>query len=170
MSRWRQGAVPAGALNWLRETGSLTRRLKARFPHEFAVDVVGQGWAKPFASDSLCLGLRHGQRAFVREVRLTSADGVLICARTTIPPRTLHGLKRLARVGSRSLGEVIFSYPDLHRTGLDAAAIDRASLTPMVQAAMGQSNRIWGRRNTYTIAGRPFLVSEFFLPLVTECS
>ena len=159
--------TPAEA-NWLNEVGSLTRRLKANFPQQFRVQVLGQSWCQPFQEDARSLGLRHGRRAMIREVQLISRDQVLICARTTIPPKTLHGLKRLARVGSRSLGEVIFSYPDLQRTGLDLALIHRDSAMPLLQRAMGDTDRIWGRRNTYRIAGRPFLVSEFFLPCVTE--
>lgn len=168
IQQWTGLAMPDAARAWLTEPGSLTARLKAAFPDGFRVQVLGQRWAVPFPADARRLGLRRGRRALIREVQLVCSEGVLICARTTIPPRTLHGLKRLARVGSRSLGEVIFSYPDLRRVGLDVARIEPTSMQALVQSELGQSDVLWGRRNAYDIAGRTFLVSEYFYPRVID--
>jgi len=165
-AQWRQGEIPPEVLDWLEESGSLTHRLKQSFATGFRVHVLGQAWDRPFAQDAMALNMALHRRSFVREVQLRNEQGVLICARTTIPSRTLKGLNRLARLGNRALGEVIFSYPDLCRTQLDLVRLAPSQLSPLVKDHLGQVRYIWGRRNTYTIAGRPFLVCEFFLPSV----
>ncbi len=85
-----------------------------------------------------------------------------------MPKKVAHDLQELTHLGSKPLGEVIFSYPDLQRVGLDFANIQVSQLSPFIQAMLIGQSHIWARRNTYQINKRSFVVSEFFLPLMFE--
>ena len=101
---------------------------------------------------------------------LLHADGKpLILARTIIPAKTIKVAKsNLAHLGSRPLGEVIFSYPKLERIEMDVTLIDPPTWTQPAIAEGHIDQPIWGRRTVYAIAQRQMLVSEFFLPGVLE--
>ena len=75
-------------------------------------------------------------------------------------------LQRLAHLGARPLGGMLFADPGLRRgtvqlariragQALHAAATSRLRQTPV---------EIWGRRSVFRVAGNPLLVSEIFLP------
>jgi len=89
----------------------------------------------------------------------------LLLARTIIPEETIKVAHRnLSHLGTRPLGEVIFSYPDLERMSMDLALIPAGSWTPQTLQKANINQSIWGRRTVYAIHKRPMLVSEFFLP------
>ena len=104
------------------------------------------------------------QVSFIREVSLKVAGKPCVLARTTVLLSSLHSLQKLTHLGSKPLGEVIFSYYDLQRIHLDIAKIKRSEVSASVAALMGDSAFLWARRNTYVIAGEPLLVCEFFIP------
>jgi len=154
--------------DWLSEPGSLTQRIKQTFSGEFAVLLQEQGQSKVFSRDSSQLGLEQTDEAFVREVLLTVSGQIMVFARTTVPNSAQNALESLTNLGSKPLGEVIFSYPDLKRPDLHFGKIPRSSLSANAAQLLGQERYLWARRNTYKIAGQVFLVSEFFLPIVFE--
>lgn len=89
----------------------------------------------------------------------------LLLARTIIPDETIKVAHRnLAHLGTRPLGEVIFSYPDLERISMDFTLVSPSHWTTQVQQKANIEQPIWGRRTIYAIQNRPMLVSEFFLP------
>jgi chorismate--pyruvate lyase len=89
----------------------------------------------------------------------------LLLARTIIPEETIKVAHRnLAHLGTRPLGEVIFSYPDLERVTMDLTLITPVTWTENAQKKANIIQPIWGRRTVYAIQKRPMLVSEFFLP------
>ena len=94
-------------------------------------------------------------------------DKPLILARTIIPAATIKAAKNnLSHLGTRPLGEIIFSYPKLERVTMDITLINPSTWTQSALAEAAINQPIWGRRTVYAIAHKQMLVSEFFLPEV----
>ncbi len=128
--RWREGrqlsrATPTASLrDWLLHTGSLTRRVQQACAGRFRVRVEMQGWARPRLDEYRALGLRWGRIAFIREVHLLCDEQPWVFARTIIPVSTLRGReRRLAHLGSRPLGAVLFADPHMQRGPVEVACI-----------------------------------------------
>lgn len=173
--RWRTGkqlsrTAPTAALrDWLLDTGSLTRRVQQACGGRFRVQVEMQGWARPRLDEYRALGLRIGRIALIREVHLLCDERPWVFARTVIPVTTLRGRqRRLAHLGSRPLGAVLFADPHMQRGPVQVARIARGSalFTAAVQGLQRRPEEVWGRRSVFRLGGKPLLVSEFFLPAV----
>ncbi len=123
-------------------------------------------------NERLLLSLRHGTAGFVRQVRLVCRNEPCVFARTVIPNATLSGARRrLARLGNKPLGAVLFADPGMRRGALQLARISPgeglfAAATRGLQPAPLE---IWGRRSVFYLKGNPLLVSEIFLPGIRPC-
>lgn len=160
--------IPSVVENWLFEPGSLTRRLRNLCGTEFRVRLLKQVWQKPFLSESRQLELSAYRFALTREVALCCGETPLICARTIIPTQTLRGAqRRLSNLGTRPLGEVLFSSPKLERNGFELARISPVTWNRKCSFEH-PSESVWGRRTVYSIGGHELLVGEFFLPALLE--
>lgn len=125
---------------------------------------MGQSWLRPFYGESLLLHIPSRRYALVREVLLCNGDQPLIMARSIMPPDVLKGVgARLAQLGTRPLGEILFSYRGLRRDQLDYARFAAVDWRPEVARFVG-GDEAWGRRSLYRVAGGHVLVCEFFLP------
>lgn len=129
--------------------------------------MMEQGWGRVLHSEGALLGMRRGEIALIREVELL-VDGVAwVFARTVIPASSLKGpAKRLAMLGTKPLGEVLFADPSTHRVVMEIA-----SLRPrhnLYKKAIGnlprQPEQLWGRRTLFELSGTQLLVNELFLP------
>lgn len=117
--------------------------------------------------------LEWQRMALVREVFLECDGTPWVFARTVVPPRTLRGpARRLAHLGERSLGAVLFADPRVTR-----GEVELARLTPgerlhgRVREHAGRDpGEVWARRSRFDIRGRPLLVTEVFLPALLERS
>jgi chorismate--pyruvate lyase len=132
------------------------------------VQLESQGKSKPFLADSRCLQQRVYHHALIREVLLKVGEQAVVFARTTLPNKVAHDLQELTHLGTKPLGEVIFSYADLRRVRLDFAKVATNQLSPLMQRKLVGQRYIWARRNTYQINKRTFIVSEFFLPALFQ--
>lgn len=113
------------------------------------------------------LGMRHGERAVIRQVHLLCGNRPWIYARTIIPATSMRGkLQRLAHLGTRPLGAMLFADPGMQRGVVELANItSREALFRDATCHMHeQPGDIWGRRSVFRIAHKPLLVSEIFLP------
>lgn len=148
--------------SWLTESGSLTARLQA-LAGPIRVQVLYQDWGRPFLSEAFRLQVPRGERVWIREVALEAAGRQLLLARTVAPAATLTGTGvRFTRLGTRPLGEWLFSRSDVKRMSMDWTCLD-----PARRLAFPTQRPYWGRRTLYLIGpGLPLLVSEFFLPAV----
>jgi chorismate--pyruvate lyase len=161
--------LPENVQSWTYEPGSLTQRLRDYYGNAIGVKVLLQQWSTPFLSERRLLKLRENRYSLIREVLLHADGKPLILARTIIPAKTIKVAKsNLAHLGSRPLGEVIFSYPKLERIEMDVTLIDQPTWTPSAIAEANIDQPVWGRRTVYAIAHRQMLVSEFFLPGVLD--
>jgi chorismate--pyruvate lyase len=175
--RWRaargaaRAAIPAKFRPWLLDEASLTQRLQACCDAGFRIERIAQGWMRPLPGEARALGMRPGTAALVREVRLLCGNVPWVVARTVIPRATLTGRhRRLARLGNRSLGAVLFADPSMKRGALEIARLERGeALHALVTRGLAKApGELWGRRSQFRLAGKPLLVCEFFLPAIPE--
>jgi chorismate lyase len=163
--RGSQHHLPEVVQSWAYEAGSLTQRLRDYYGNAIAVSILFHQLRTPFISERRQLQLPPHRYGLTREVILHTNGKPLLLARTIIPEETIKVAHRnLAHLGTRPLGEVIFSYPDLERITMDLALIEPTNWTEQAQRKAKIDQPIWGRRTVYALQKRPMLVSEFFLP------
>ena len=160
-------ALPPTLQSWLHEKTSLTQRLRDEWG-VVSVQVLFECWQVPFLLERKRLQLPENRLCLVREVVLFSGNTPLILARTIIPRATLmvtHG--NLAKLGTRPLGEILFSSRSLERQWLGVSHLlpDNWKLS---QSPVLVDQPLWGRLTRYSIKKQPMLVSEFFLPSLVE--
>ncbi|MEW5756743.1 MAG: chorismate lyase [Pseudomonadota bacterium] len=163
--------IPRGLRGWLFDESSLTKRLRRRCPQSFRVRVMSQRRERPLPDEAACLGMRAGEHGLVRQVCLQCGLQPLVYARTVIPFPTLRGpVKRLAHLGSRPLGEVLFADKSMRRGPVQVARLLAAHAVYREAAAAGAGapEELWGRRSLFYLGGKPLLVSEIFLPALEE--
>jgi len=157
--------LPAQVKSWIYESGSLTQRLRNQFPGQVRVKILFHQWKPAFPGECALLRLDHHRYQLVREVLLFANNTPLILARTILPEKTIKIAKRnLSHLGTRPLGEVIFSYPSLERGQLQMSSVATKYWSSALQTQLDLPDNIWGRRTIYRIQKHPLLVSEFFLP------
>ena len=131
------------------------------------MQVLSQVRDTPRLDEAQVLGMQPREMAIVRQVRLLCDGNPWVYARTVIPVTSLRGkLQRLAGLGTRPLGGVLFADPGMRR-----GIVELAELLPghaVYAAATGHMRQrpaaIWGRRSVFRMSGKPLLVSEIFLP------
>lgn len=152
---------------WLQEPGSLTRRCQ-RLCQDFRVQLLRQARA----ADCIAPGQTRARQTWVREV-LLCCDGVpVIFAHTTLSTVNRGRLNRwLARLGSRSLGSLLFAHPGFRRGPIEFCRLDgRDPLYRALAAAWPAGTplppSLWARRSTHALAGQRVCVCEVFLPAI----
>lgn len=155
-------SIQASLYPWLFDASSLTARLIALHGSDFSVRVLSQQWQKLSAEESTAMALNHAHSALVRQVLLCAADKPLVYARTVIPATTIQGAqRRYASMGNRPLGAMLFADRTMRREAVQVAML------PENHAAHKYAETdksVWGRRSVFRVAGKPILVSEYFLP------
>lgn len=174
-AEWRRhwlASIPVGFHAWLRDEGSLTRRVQLACGHgSFRVRLLHQGWAKPLYSEGKVLGIRRGGATLIREVELLCDLRPWVFARTVIPATSLKGsARRLTQLGEKPLGAVLFSDPKVRR-GITQIArlLPRHPLYAAATVHLAvKPKELWGRRTLFYLSGRPILVNEIFLPDIPQ--
>ena len=150
--------------SWLTEPDSLTARCQ-RACRLFRVRLLRYGKGRPLADEAT------GRRlAWVREVVL-ECDGVpVIFAHTTLPADRRGRLSRwMGRLGSRSLGSLLFSHPGFCRGAIEYQRLDaRHPLYRAATAACKAEGELWARRSLHRLGGQAVLVTEVFLPAIAR--
>jgi chorismate--pyruvate lyase len=167
---WKASPSVAGAPKklqpWLADPGSLTARIKANC-REFHVQVIREGYARPFADEYGLIGLPADRYAWVREVLLHADNNPVVYAHSLLAPQDLACTWHMARaIGSRPLGAALFADPRIRRGPLQVARLSMDHpLHRHAVAAIGHAlPLLWARRSRFTRMSRPLLVSEVFLP------
>lgn len=163
--------LAADIADWLFDRTSLTKRLQD-LCSRFSIKVLDQGWDTPMLNEARALGISTSRNALIRQVHLLCDDQPWVYARTVIPAKTLIGCqRRLASLGTKSLGAVLFADKSMRREEIHIARI-----TPGQQiyvAALAhvphETTPIWGRRSVFRLHRHPLLVSEVFLPKISYC-
>ncbi len=164
-------AIPAKLKDWLCEERSLTRRLRLHCRQPFALEVISQRWERPLHDECEILGLRLGNLALVRQVRLLCGNRPLVFARSVIPSQTLRGApRRLSRLGSRPLADLLFTHRSVRRGEMQFAVLRPGHVLHelTLQALQTGGGSLWGRRSLFCFRHKPLLVSEMFAPAIVD--
>lgn len=152
----------------LSDRGSLTRRLQTRYA-DFRVELLAHGLDRPFCDETDALHMRRATRAYVRNVLLIGDGQARVFAHSVLPRAGLRGgWNGISRLGSKPLGEALFSNPRIRRLGLTLRRIDARH--PLYRAARSHTGitarYLWARRSVFCLNGYPLMVSEVFLPAI----
>lgn len=150
--------------DWLFDQDSLTRRLTGLSAGHFSVLPLLQGWQVLRADECASLQVPVGSQGWVREVFLRGAEQPWVFARSVAARSALEGSGfDLGKLGSRSLGELLFSDRAFQRGELQVCRYPAAWLPAAVR-----EERLWGRRSCFRRDGLGVLVAEVFLPAFWE--
>lgn len=166
-ARTPERSPPPALLPWIEDPGSLTERMRKVCGSDFRLELLRQQHARPLKSEVLALALPSRRYALVREVLLCRRGTPWIFARSVLPLPTLRGAnRRIARLGVRPLGDVLFSSSDLYRGEIKISPLDvHPSLFGICANALGREPAgSWLRQSLFRINKEPLLVSEVFLP------
>lgn len=155
--------------DWLCEPDSLTARLRRR--GVFRIVVLRQELARANTDECAVLGISPRSPCWVREVVLLCDGLPAIFAHTVLPasPRGVLG-RWFARLGTRSLGSLLFAHPGFVRGELAFARLDASHPlhTPAAkvfgQSPAGAAGIFRARRCTHRFGGQAVLVTEVFAP------
>lgn len=159
--------LDADLATWLFDPTSLTERLVSACSGSFSVHILSQGWSHAMLNEAKTLNMRISGRALVREVHLLCDNEPWVFARTVIPPHTLRGKqRRLAKLGKKPLGAVLFADKSMQRTEMEIACIQPGQqLYQLATHHLSHCEQpIWGRRSVFFLNKHPLMVSEIFLP------
>ncbi|WP_159973904.1 chorismate lyase [Pseudomonas sp. 8Z] len=145
---------------WLFNEDSLTRRLTTLSQNGFSVLPLDEGWQRLRLDECAALGVADGSQGWVREVYLRGHEQRWVFARSVAARSALEGSGlNLAELGSRSLGELLFSDRAFDRGELQACRYPAAWLPDAVR-----EERLWARRSCFSRGALGVLVAEVFLP------
>lgn len=168
-SHWRQRFGGAGIdprlRSWLTEPDSLTARCQ-RAATTFRVRLLAYGKGRSLGDEAVS----SRQPYWVREVAL-ECDGVpVIFAHTTLSTAANGRLTRwTARLGTRSLGSLLFAHPGFRRGGIEFIRLDRRHPLYRRAARLGEVGEyLWARRSLHALDGQQVLVTEVFLPAILD--
>ena len=162
---FNQSVQPA-YIPWLFDASSLTARLLGRLGKDFRVQVISQRWQKLAAEEASAMALKNVHSALVRQVLLCDGDTPLVYARTVIPATTIQGAqRRYANMGNRPLGAMLFADRTMRREEVQVAVLPDIN---DIKLLIETDETVWGRRSVFRVAGKPLLVSEYFLPALID--
>lgn len=159
--------LPPMVQSCMSERSSLTRLLKRACGGRFQVELASQSRGRPAGDEARALDLRPGEYCLIRQVFLRCDGDPWVYGRTVVPLRTLRGRRRrLAHLGNRPLGEVLFSADSMPRGTVEFARIpnDDSLFGLAMRGAAATPPWLWGRRSLFRLHKHPLLVIEIFLP------
>lgn len=151
--------------HWLLNEGSLTRLLRELSDGDFRVQPVCEGWQPLRADECQALDCTPGTEGWVREVFLLGQQQPWIYARSVASRAALEadGFD-LAGLGSRSLGELLFSDDAFTRGAFEVCCLPADARPARLLEGMPGSAPLWARRSCFARNGLRVLVAEAFLP------
>ena len=153
---------------WLLATGSLTQRLKTHCKH-FEVKVLGEHLLAPLADEFPT----QTDPVWIREV-LLCLDGIPWVFARTLIPQTILGAQsqhnNFTRLGTRPLGELLFSSPDITPGNIEVAQFETCGRLAALATSLNQqvNHSLWGRRRYFNLYNSQLIVSEIFLPAAVK--
>lgn len=146
--------------DWLFNEDSLTRRLTELSGGGFSVTPLREGWLPLRDDECAALDVPPGSTGWVREVYLRGNGQPWVFARSVAARQALEGSGlNLQQLGSRSLGELLFSDQAFARGELQVCRYPDAWLP-----AEAVQDDLWARRSCFRRDQLAVLVAEVFLP------
>lgn len=135
--------------SWLQHRGSLTQKLREMHPLNIRLELKSEVWELPHKDEAQLLGLEPLELTLVREITWLFQKKPWIKARVIIPKcATLGPGHELTKIGSRSLGDILFLDPNLRRS----------------EFLFSAEEEYFSRRSIFYYYGKPILVQEDFFP------
>lgn len=163
--------IPAELFDWLSDSGSFMLRLKRHGIENAQIRIKKEGWCFPEQAERVALNLPLRTYVWGREVEIYSENTIWMFARTVIPQQTLTGNERqLQHLKTRSLGSVLFKYPDLIRSEFDFFCIESNSAwhKKITKDLSMKINELWARSSLFTVSDKSLLLTEVFFPGVEK--
>lgn len=152
--------VDSAVHDWLFDQGSLTRRLTALAEGAFSVEPLREEWQVLRDDECTSLGVPSGSQGWVREVYLHGHGQPWVFARSVAARSALEASGfDLALLGTRSLGELLFSDSAFRRDVIEVCLYPAPFLPLEVRRTL-----LWGRRSCFRRGELGVLVAEVFLP------
>lgn len=168
--------APQPLRHWLTGGGSLTAKLK-QHSATFRVQVLHQHVATCLADEARAIGLHRPGRVWEREVLLRCDNTPVVYAHTVVPMSAdATDWPLFSALGERSLGTTLFGDPRVRRGTLEYARLrDTHPLALRARAALSangaaaaEEQLLYARRCLYRRRQGTLLVTEVFLPPVTQ--
>ena len=158
--------IETGYAPWLRDHGSLTRRIQQRCG-KFSVRNVCDCLMTAAHDETALLGHSPRQKIYTREVFLLADNQPVVFAHSVVAPHHLRGAwQALQHLGNRPLAALLFAHPLVQRAPLHYRTLKpnhplyrRATVTLDTPPP-----KLWARRSLFNLHGAPLLVTEVFLP------
>jgi len=155
-----------GYAPWLRDHGSLTRRIQQRCT-QFSVRNVHDCLMTAAYDETALLGHPSRQKIYTREVFLIADHQPVVFAHSVVAPQHLRGAwKSLQHLGNRPLAALLFAHPLVQRAPLHYRTLKPNH--PLYRRAIVTLDtpppKLLARRSLFTLHGAPLLVTEVFLP------
>jgi chorismate--pyruvate lyase len=155
-------------LPWLRKRDSLTAQIQSM--GKFSLELVRQQLGRPTPDETAPLALRPRQLAWIREVSLQCNGQPVVFAHTVLTRNPRGPLTMwLARLGTRSLGALLFAHAGFRRGQLECRRLDHRhplfmpAVTAM-QLTAAPPDSLWARRSHFVFGRQKVLVTEIFSP------
>lgn len=165
-TEWHTQPTSSIELNdWLFDQGSLTQRLTQLCRIEFRVEVLAEGWQTLTENECQALKIATHSCGWVREVLLCDGERPWVFARSVAAQAelTASGFD-ISQLGTRSLGELLFSHQAFSRGPMYIAQIACPQLPEKVQQLTAEHTYLWARRSCFQKNSLGVLVAEVFLP------
>ncbi len=134
--------------NWLTYSGSLTTQLRHVTDGELEHRLCSEKYGHATQDESHKLGIEVDEVVWIREIEWWCRGELAVTARVVIPKKSFVGKgRRLREIGNRSLGDVLFSDPNLKRSPFE----------------ISKSTSEWSRRSVFNCYEQPVLIQENFL-------
>lgn len=163
---WQTSATACAALNgWLFDQGSLTQRLTQLCTGQFNVQLLNEGWQTLKHDECQALGISNNSCGWVREVFLCDDQQPWVFARSVASQAELVAADfDISQLGTRSLGELLFSQQAFSRGAMYICQIPCTQLPVAAQQQATQTTHVWARRSCFQKHKLGILVAEVFLP------
>ncbi len=163
---WHTQPTSYAALNdWLFDQDSLTQRLTQLCRAEFRVKVLAEGWQTLTENECQALNIATHSCGWVREVLLCDGEQPWVFARSVAGKTALTASGfDISQLGTRSLGELLFSNPAFDRGAMYIARMPCQQLPEQARPLAKKQKYLWARRSCFQQNELGVLVAEVFLP------
>lgn len=163
---WHTNATADPALDdWLFDQASLTLRLSALAHSGFNVQPLYEGWQPLREDECAALNIPAQSIGWVREVFLCNGSQPWVFARSVAGQEQLSKAQfDLSQLGTRSLGQLLFSQQAFSRGALEICQLASTQLPSIAQQYSAEQTHLWARRSCFKKQSLSVLVAEVFLP------
>lgn len=163
---WHATPTSSAALNgWLFDQGSLTQRLTQLCQGQFNVQLLTEGWQTLTDDECHALNLDKASCGWVREVFLCDDQQPWVFARSVASQTELEASGfDISQLGTRSLGELLFSHQAFNRGALQINQLPCLQLPTVAKQQALNHTYLWARRSCFQKDSLGVLVVEVFLP------